>query len=281
MQRTYAMCALAALLGLSACADRDPVSPTLLGPRADSVRVCGDDDEAACILEPIGGTIDPKKPMDEEEDDGGETGGGGGDVGGGGGGAGSGGGSTPSDDTPPGDTIPSDTACKATGDTLVDKTQVQDAFSAVWDASNADAASSWDRREAGGWIVKTASGYALQPFTDMVAGACGMTPLSDNALEPPANTVAWVHSHPFSIMEMPESCALRDSRTGKVMRKPYRGRPSTNDVVVAEEINRRLAAKGRPPVDGFILDKDGIRRFMPLGLAPAYMPHPDIDRCAY
>ena len=275
------MCALAALLGLAACADRDPIAPHLLLPRADSVRICGAEGEAPCTLEPITGTIDPRKPTDDEEgDDGGGIGTGGG-GGGGSGSGGSGGGSTPSDDTPPGDTIPSDTACEATGDTLVDKTQVQDAFAAVWAASNADAASSWDRREAGGWIVKTATGYAFQPFTDMVAEACGMNPLNDAALEPPVNVIAWVHSHPFAFGERAESCAARNQRTGELERRPYRGRPSTNDAVFTDEVNRRLEAGGRPPIDGFIVDKDGIRRFRSLGFEGTYVMYPAIGRCAY
>lgn len=286
MRKTHLACALAGLCLLAAaCADREPVTPTLLQPRADSVRVCGDADEAPCTLGPITGTIDPKKPTDDEggEDDGGIGGSGGGsDPGGGGsGGGGSGGGSTPSDDTLPGDTVPSDTACRATGDTLVDKTQVQDIFDAVWRSSNADASSSLDRVERGGWIVKTGAGYAFQAFTDMRYEPCGITPLSPAALEPPTGVVAWVHSHPFRVGEYPYSCREVDPITGLIGIPEYGGTPSQYDVLAGEQINARLAARGLSQIDGFVLDKNTIRRFKPLGTGGAWAPYPSIRRCAY
>ena len=283
MRKTHLGCALAGLLLLAAaCADREPVAPNLLQPRADSIRVCGEAGEAPCTLEPITGTIDPRKPTDDEggEDEGGfGTGGGGG--GGGSGGGGSGGGSTPSDDTLPGDTVPSDTACRATGDTLVDKTQVQDIFDAVWSGSNADARDSWERRERGGWIVRTATGYALQEFTDWRSEPCSMVPLTAAALTAPDNAVAWIHSHPFAVDEVPMSCKYINPVTGLVTVYPYRGIASRDDVIVGEEINARRNARGLAAIDGIVIDKNAIRRFKPLGIGGARATYPSIDRCAY
>ncbi|HEX2205900.1 MAG TPA: hypothetical protein VHG91_21475 [Longimicrobium sp.] len=269
--------ALAGLLLAAACQDRQPAAPNLLQPRADSIRVCGAEGEAPCTLGPVTGTVDPIRPTDDEggEDDGG-TGGGEGDVGGGGGGSGSGGGSTPSDDP-----LPSDTACRATGDTLVDKTQVQDIFDAVWAGSNADASSSVDRLERGGWIVKTAAGYAFREFTDMRFEPCGITPLSPAALEPPAGAVAWVHTHPFRVGEYPYSCRYVDPSSGLIGIPEYGGTPSQYDVLASEQINARLAARGLPPIDGFVLDKNAIVRFKPLGTGGAWAAYPSIRRCAY
>ena len=282
MRKTYIGCALIGLFVLlGACRDRQPVAPTLLQPQADSVRLCGTESDTGCVLEPVSGTVDPKKPTDDEggEEDESIGGSGGGDAGGGG--SAGGGGGTPSDDPPPGDTIPSDTACRATGDTLVDKTQVQDAFDTVWAGSNADASDSWHRRERGGWILKTATGYVFQEFTDWRSEPCAMVPLSDGALTSPNNAIAWIHSHPFKVGEIPNSCKRLDRRTGLIVVSTYLGVPSPDDIVTGEEINNRRNARGLPSIDGFILDKDGIRRFKPFGTGAAYAPYPSINRCAY
>ncbi|HEX2202765.1 MAG TPA: hypothetical protein VHG91_05695 [Longimicrobium sp.] len=285
MRKAYIGCALTGLFVLlAACQDHQPVSPNLLQPLADSIRVCGAEGEGSCILEPISGTVDPRKPVDDEGgEDGGGDDGGGGDVGGGGGsggGSGGGGGALP-DDPFPGDTVPSDTACRATGDTLVDKTQVQDAFSTVWAGSNAEARDQWTRRERGGWIVKTATGYAFQEFTDWRSEACAMVPMSAAALDSPANAVAWVHSHPFELDEIQMSCKRIDRSTGLVTVPTYRGVPSRDDVRVGDEINARRSVRGLGKIDGFVIDKDGIQRFMPLGLEGGRFDYAAIDRCAY
>lgn len=265
----------------SACGDRQPVSPRLLAPQADSVRLCGENSEEACVIEPISGTVDPKKPTEEGGDhDGGVGDGGGGDAGGGGG-SGGGGGGTPPDDPLPGDTIPSDTTCRATGDTLVDKTQVQDVFQRVWDGSNADARDPWQRRERGGWILKTATGYSFQEFTDWRSEPCAMAPLNPAALSSPDNAVAWLHSHPFEYGEAQISCKFISEVTGLVTIPIYRGGPSRDDIRVANEINSRRNDRGLGNIDGFVIDKDRILRFMPLGVSTARLDYPAINRCAY
>lgn len=281
MRRAYVGGALVSLLVLvAACGDRQPVAPSLLTPRADSLRLCGENSEEACVIEPISGTIDPKKPTEEGGDhDGGVGDGGGGDAGGGGGGGGGSGGTSP-DDPLPGDTIPSDTACRATGDTLVDKTQVQDVFQRVWDGSNADARDQWQRRERGGWILKTAAGYAFQEFTDWRSEPCQLVPPSLAALSSPDNAVAWIHSHPFTYGEAQISCKYVSTITGLMTVPTYRGVPSVDDGRVGELINDRRSARGLGPIDGFVIDKEGILRFVPL-TGGAMLDYPTIDRCAY
>jgi hypothetical protein len=216
---------------------------------------------------PSGGTVGPTSPSAPSGPSGGP--------------ASSGGGSS---------TIPPDTAKRAackTGNDIIDSPAVQAAFRQIWLNSNPAATNTWDRREQGGWIVPSGNGYTFQSFTDMSSYACSMSPGDDYAPMPPSNAVAWVHTHPFAYGEFQESCKLFDTIVkGLVVTPTYLGTPSIDDIVMGNRINSRLAAMGKAPIQGIMIDNEGIKRFLPAqqmtGDSTVAIPlGTGIQRCGY
>lgn len=170
-----------------------------------------------------------------------------------------------------------------TGNALLDDEDVQAGFSTLWEQSNPDAAQS-ERREAGGWIVTDGvGGYDVVPMTDVTAGPCSLTPHDGYAPNPPANAVGWVHTHPFEFNEPAVSCAeFNYGGNGMIVSRRYPGTASADDAIIGDRINTRLAAMGKQPVDGYVLDKDGIQRFRPVGLNNGgKIDYRTIKRCGY
>jgi len=145
-----------------------------------------------------------------------------------------------------------------TGNDKID--DIEDGLFDLWQDSNPQASDITQRKEQGGWIVNTGNGFELQPFgTNFPVAACSITFPTTNIvnLDIPANTVGWVHSHPYEGGEdIGAVCGV--DRT-----VPYRGIASIADI----QLQRLLAinAESKNYVDeladftGIVIDKDGIR----------------------
>jgi hypothetical protein len=162
-------------------------------------------------------------------------------------GGGTGGGETPTD---PQET-PSDTACNTT-DPVVNVIAVQTGFEELWKRSNFEANGviqpQSERREQGGFIISTSAGYIFQSFpSDWSYGPCSIGFPPD--FVPPAGTVAWVHTHPFTLGEQQTSCG--EVLPGSGLYQNYAGKSSDGD-------NKTSAHWGIP---GYLLDADHIARF--------------------
>lgn len=227
--------------------------------------------DGECILEPI--TVQPcagpTSPTESAPDCGG--GGGGGDpgwwTGGGGpyepppddGGGGGGGGGDPGGEDPGGDDPYPPEPCN-TGDPIVDSEAVQDVFDELWRQSNASAPNLAERRERGGWIVSTASGYAVVPFQTLETSFCGLEGWEDY---PSVGTVvAFVHTHPYKVGEVIVDCEFTNVHE-------YEGIASKADIEMS------IALGGGTLLPGYILDADGIRKF------GTTQPDESYDRCGY
>ncbi len=151
--------------------------------------------------------------------------------------------------------VPADSASRTpcdTKDPIVDTPAVQAGMDALWKDSNPDAPMA-QRRERGGWILSTATGYAFQPFpSSWTIGACGIDIPAGSTVPPGA--VAWVHTHPYAKGEKLTAC---DSTTivigGQAITAytTYLNDPSGYD-------GDASLAFGVP---GIMIDKDGITRF--------------------
>ncbi|HEX8152643.1 MAG TPA: hypothetical protein VF698_05930 [Thermoanaerobaculia bacterium] len=144
--------------------------------------------------------------------------------------------------------------CTNTGDPAVDSAKVQEGFKQLWAKSNAygDVA---DRREFAGWIVRTATGYRIHEWNKAGGpnGFCDPLLLGDTI--PPEGSsaiVGFVHTHPYGKGEIITDC---EGKTG-----PYEGVESSADVKTSKEIGLNMLSRG-VPLRGYILDKDGIRKF--------------------
>lgn len=192
---------------------------------------------------------------------------GGGDPSGGSGGGG-GNGSTPEGDDPdPGE------PCN-TGNPVVDSPAVQSGFDQLWSASNADAPQQADRRERGGWIVRTLNGYAVQPFPEAWAiGPCGIDAPGNTA--PPPGTVAWVHTHPFGYGELATTCDAYDLKIGGTTVKVYTrytNDPSSDDGMASAQWG----------IPDYVIDKDKITEFTGNPSSPnQYDITSRVNRCGY
>lgn len=178
-------------------------------------------------------------------------------------GGGTSGGETPSD---PQET-PSDTACN-TPDPLVNAVTVQAGFEELWKKSNFEVNGvvqpQSERREQGGFIISTSAGYVFESFpSDWSYGPCSIGFPPD--FVPPAGTVAWVHTHPFTLGEQQTSCG--EVIPGSGLYQNYAGKSSDGD-------NKTSAHWGVP---GYLLDADHIARFT-SDEAAADVP---FGRCAY
>lgn len=187
----------------------------------------------------------------------GHTGGGWGGLGGGGGGE------TPPD---PQDT-PSDTTCK-TSDPVVNSEAVQTAFEELWKNSNYEVNGvvqpQSERRERGGFIISTATGYTFQPFpSEWASDACTID--VPPGYLPPAGAIAWVHTHPYSRGEVAYACG--EALPGTGVPETYNGSSSWPD-------NDISGAWGLP---GYLIDAEDISTFTSNRNAADV----SLGRCAY
>lgn len=222
--------------------------------------------EGECALEPLVVTAEQPEDTDYTDPcdvnpfgqectgpygDGGGYSSGGGD--GGSGGDGSGDSSDPDAATDP---------CN-TGDPLIDSPEVQAGFDSIWAQSNySPEAPQSERREVGGWIIQTASGYSFQQFTNVETKPCGIDLPPDGK---PANAVGFVHTHPWAIGEKQTSCEPI-MFAGRAFYPEYKGESSNWDDKAAEALN----------LPGYILDANGITKFDKSGATLARH-----DRCGY
>jgi hypothetical protein len=102
--------------------------------------------------------------------------------------------------TPP-PTVPQDTACKTESPALNDPA-VQTGLKELWNQSGYSLEQQ-QRREAGAWIVRDASGaYRLAPLVDAVSTPCSI----NGNWNAPVGAVAFVHTHPFTSREVMTAC---------------------------------------------------------------------------
>ncbi|MCY1019672.1 hypothetical protein [Pyxidicoccus sp. MSG2] len=117
----------------------------------------------------------------------------------------------PGEDPPPDEDDDDDKDPCETGNAMVDSAAVQAGFKSLWEKSNfmknGQVQPESERRERLGWVIKNADGsYSFQEETSptLTFKPCGIDGAS--ALAPPANAVAWVHTHPYSILENQTKC---------------------------------------------------------------------------
>lgn len=230
----------------------DAGSTTLAAPDEATAQQCTWA-AGACVFEPIGDPVSPcpystsTDPAEAVGDGactgGGDPGWGGGsyepppDDYGGGGGGGRGGGDEP---------LPPD-PCD-TGDPVVDSEQMRDALLSLWKQSN-PTANLAQRKEQGGWIVRTASGYSVVQFQIPQTNFCSID--GTEALPKIGEIVGFVHTHPYRVGETIVNCAFQII--------PYKGKPSDDDLLMSASLGQHL---GRTePLPGYIIDGDGIRQF--------------------
>jgi hypothetical protein len=144
--------------------------------------------------------------------------------------------------------------CDNTGDPAVDSDKVEEGFKRLWAKSNAYGNVS-ERREYAGWIVRTATGYRIHEWNKAGGpnGFCEAVQLADTI--PPegsAAIVGFVHTHPYGKDEPITDC---NGKTG-----PYKGLASEPDQMTSKQIGMDMLQRG-VPLRGYILDKDGIRKF--------------------
>lgn len=242
-----------------------------LGPSRDDQRAQGCVIDGYCVLPPIsGGGCDPHLELDWSCDDGG------GDcmtalpVG-----------NTDSvyvglsgcipDPTKPGggtEPLPSEPepgdSC-STGDPIVDAPTVSQGLRDLWARSNPDANLA-QRREAAGYIVQTAAGFAIVPITTTSAGF-GCVEFTAN-FPATGTVVGFVHTHPYQVDETIIDCDLTTVQA-------YTGAPSDADRRASSLLGSLLGRSG--PLPGYIIDKDGYYRFDGAGNTAT----PRIPRCGY
>lgn len=152
----------------------------------------------------------------------------------------------------PGTPPPPEGPCQ-TGDDFLDEPKTAEGFAQLWQASNVDANLGL-RREAYGWIVKTATGFRI----DMLGTTsfCGGDLNFPHPPEGPDAIAGFIHTHPYSKGEEILACGAN----GEVRYTVYEGEPSTIDrntsVTLGESLGR---AK---PLAGLILDANAIHVFV-------------------
>jgi hypothetical protein len=146
---------------------------------------------------------------------------------------------------PPLPEVPTDT-CN-TGDPVLDDVGVFGGFAKLWRMSTTEGV------ERGGWIVRDASGrHTLVYFQAATYAPCGI-----NVLEtPPPGTIAILHTHPYSV-GVNDPCGSW-----------YFGTPSEED---------QQALRDHGLATGYLIDVDGIGRFLPTGAQQADRS----GRCGY
>jgi hypothetical protein len=197
------------------------MSSTVSGPELQGLSGCPDGGGTG----PGGGTTDP--------------------------GSGTGGGFVPPTEPPP----PADT-CHTDDPTLNDPV-VQAGFTDLWTRSDPLAESQWERREQGAWIVQTAAGLEIVPWTEVTNEPCRIRP-HYGSFSIPANAIAWVHTHPFWLDEVQYACEPEGTdENGSPRYARYNGFPNSQDIALAHAINESLGQV----LPAYTIDGDKINRF--------------------
>jgi hypothetical protein len=132
----------------------------------------------------------------------------------------------------------------------------------LWTASNYSPSTPQDQRlEQYAWIVQTSNGYTFQSM-GIPPSPCGVTePIQ---VEKPAGAIAFIHTHPWSVLEVQTSCGS-DNGT-------YYGLPSPQDVSTSATLG----------IPGYILDANGITKFdAATGSGTGTSIDARIPRCGY
>lgn len=134
------------------------------------------------------------------------------------------------------------------GDPFFLDEEVREELSELWERTNADAPQH-ERVERAAWIVRDDSGFDLVPIEPVRADACSFH-LPPG--QPPAGTVAWVHTHAFAPGERVGAGVCKGRPTGGIARSG----PSQKDQQLAAKINRAVGNE----VPFFVLDPEGVIR---------------------
>jgi hypothetical protein len=181
------------------------------------------------------------------------------------GGGGGGGGGDPQPDQPP-----ADTACNTSDNAVLNDPTVQAGFENLWNQSGMNLQQS-QRLESAGWIVQNANGSRqLVAFSYTQRDACGV----NGNFFPPPGAVGFVHTHPFTTGERMTSCGPMTyeapsgqtfvvvGRDGQPLYHTYNNQPSPRDRDLLQNvINRVRKARGEQPLEGYVIDNEGITRY--------------------
>lgn len=159
-------------------------------------------------------------------------------------------------------------SCNDTGDPILDNLGIKEEIYNLFNASNANASNTFDRKEQGMWITKnpTTGEYGFSKFEDGWSNftPCGMD-YADIGI--PSNTIGWVHSQPFSIGEKMFPCAgFTESEVSITLqispnafdKYVYTGAPSTDDQVLINLVEDEIPGLN---LKSYIIDKDGITEY--------------------
>jgi hypothetical protein len=145
-------------------------------------------------------------------------------------------------------TVPGDT-CN-TGEPMVDDPDVFKQFKLLWQASLAQGV------ETGGWIVRDGpNNYRLIPYQNAVFTPCGV----DIFEAPPANLVAMLHTHPWTLTQVHQCNGAMTV---------YTGTPSPDDVQTLQQLGLSV---------GYFIDHAGVGKYTPTGGERADR----LGRCGY
>lgn len=184
---------------------------------------------------------------------------------GGGPGPGGGGGVVPPDNPP------ADTACNTSDSPVLNDAAVQTGFEDLWNQSRMNLEQS-QRLESAAWIVQNADGSRhMVPFSYTQRNACAV----NGNFFPPPGAVGFVHTHPFTTGERMTACGPMTyetpngqshvvvGRDGQPLYHTYNNQPSPRDRHLLQGvINHVRKARGEPPLDGYVLDNEGITRYV-------------------
>lgn len=156
---------------------------------------------------------------------------------------------------------------------LLDDSVVQQKFAEAWEASNYGAPMN-DRREQGGWIIRTPDGrLTAQPFpATWPAYQCGID-IPNDALAP-VGALAMYHTHPFKRGDRLTGCDPQVLPGGGRVFINYRNESSIADDSALVGFRRRNA----PDLIGLILDADSIIAFDGSGVQSHDIK---VERCGY
>jgi hypothetical protein len=178
-----------------------------------------------------------------------------------------GGGGTPTD--PP----PADTACNTSDNAVLNDPSVQAGFESLWNQSGMNLQQS-QRLESAGWIIQNADGSRqLVAFSYTQRNACAV----NGNLFPPPGAVGFVHTHPFTTGERMTACGpityeapngqtfVVVGRDGQPLYHAYNNQPSPRDRDLLQNvINRVRKSRGEQPLEGYVIDNEGITRYSGL-----------------
>ncbi|MEO9886920.1 MAG: hypothetical protein ABJR05_09750 [Balneola sp.] len=167
-----------------------------------------------------------------------------------------------------GDNPPVWCACEDTGDPILDNEGIKKEIYNLMVESNANDTDQSERVEQGMWITKDPNtgkyGYAELGEGWSNPTACGID--YDNPSLPP-NAVGIVHTHPFSIGEIPYVCREKVISKAQIdafiqinpsfgNQYEYKGTPSKEDIKLAEILEGL-----KPGIKLYLVDKDGISEY--------------------